>query len=100
MKLTLICFLTERLRNKFANAKNTHCAPMVPLLVPKLANSLITNASYLSLGSANKIKVFLNHDFRCETFVKNRSARFLDFTRRDRFRVWRETSRRAQRSSA
>src|SRR5262245_43438973 len=63
MKLTLIRFLTERLRNKFANAKNTHCAPMVPLLVPKLANSLITNASYLSLGSANKTGDFSNRLF-------------------------------------
>ena len=51
---------TERPQNKFANAKNTRCAPMVPLLELKLANPLAANAYYSSLGSANKIRHFLH----------------------------------------
>jgi hypothetical protein len=63
-------------RNKFANAENTHCAPMAPLLEPKLANSLVTNASYLSLGSANFFNT-LAQPALCENYFafKERSAK-------------------------
>jgi hypothetical protein len=67
-ELSSLCYFNCRHKGaEFANLKNPHCFPMATLFVCKLANSLIPNASHLSVGSASKIKDSAN---RCRSGIK------------------------------